>query len=395
MVQNRGKALIEIWLVSTKLGLTSFGGPIAHLGYYHEEYVRRRKWLDEKSYADLVALCQFLPGPASSQVGIGIGVMRGGLLGGILAFLGFTAPSAIALILFALLMQGFDVSGAGWIHGLKIVAVAVVAHAILGMAQKLTPDVTTKTIALFAVVGTLLLPGAFTQVGVILLAAAAGLFLFKNTKADQAGEPDLQFPISKRFAAACLILFFGLLFALPLLREVMASGWLAMFDSFYRSGSLVFGGGHVVLPLLEREVVPTGWLSKEEFLAGYGAAQAVPGPLFTFGSYIGGVINGWQGGLIATAAIFLPAFLLVLGTLPFWNTLRRNPKIKGALVGVNAAVVGLLISAFYNPIWTSSILRPADFALAAILFSMLAYWKLPPWVVVVAGAVSGSLLALI
>lgn len=391
LAQNRGKTLIEILLVSTKLGLTSFGGPIAHLGYYHEEYVRRRKWLDEKSYADLVALCQFLPGPASSQVGIGIGVMRGGLLGGILAFLGFTAPSAIALILFALLLQGLDVGGSGWIHGLKIVAVAVVAHAIMGMSQKLTPNITTKAIALFSVVGTLLLPSAYTQVGVIVLAAAAGLFLFKKTGSDTE-EADLQFPISKRFAVACLVLFFGLLLLLPFLRGVDDSGWLAMFDSFYRSGSLVFGGGHVVLPLLEREVVPTGWLTKEEFLAGYGAAQAVTGPLFTFATYLGSVMGGWLGGLLATAAIFLPAFLLVLGTLPFWNTLRRNRNIKRALVGVNAAVVGILIAAFYNPIWTSSILGPADFALAAILFSMLSYWKLPPWVVVLSGAVGGMLL---
>lgn len=391
MAQNRGKTLIEILLVSTKLGLTSFGGPIAHLGYYHEEYVRRRKWLDEKSYADLVALCQFLPGPASSQVGIGIGVMRGGLLGGILAFLGFTAPSAIALILFALLLQGLDVGGSGWIHGLKIVAVAVVAHAIMGMSQKLTPNITTKAIALFSVVGTLLLPSAFTQVGVIILAAAAGLFLFKNAGSDTE-EADLQFPISKQFALACLVLFFGLLLLLPFLRGVVGSGWLAMFDSFYRSGSLVFGGGHVVLPLLEREVVPTGWLTKEEFLAGYGAAQAVPGPLFTFATYLGSVMSGWLGGLLATAAIFLPAFLLVLGALPFWNTLRRNRNIKRALVGVNAAVVGILLAAFYNPIWTSSIIGPADFALAAILFSMLSYWKLPPWVVVLSGAVGGILL---
>jgi chromate transporter len=391
VVQSKGKTLLEIWLVSTRLGLTSFGGPIAHLGYYHEEYVRRRKWLDEKSYADLVALCQFLPGPASSQVGIGIGVMRGGLLGGILAFLGFTAPSAIALILFALLLQGLDVRGSGWIHGLKIVAVAVVAHAIMGMAQKLTPNITTKAIALFSVVGTLLLPSAFTQVGVIVLAAGAGLLLFKNAGSDTE-EADLQFPISKRFAVACLVLFFGLLLLLPFLRGVDGSGWLAMFDSFYRSGSLVFGGGHVVLPLLEREVVPTGWLTKEEFLAGYGAAQAVPGPLFTFATYLGSVIGGWLGGLLATAAIFLPAFLLVLGALPFWNTLRRNRNIKRALVGVNAAVVGILIAAFYNPIWTSSIIGPADFALAAILFSMLAFWKLPPWVVVLSGAVGGMLL---
>ncbi|WP_078435505.1 chromate transporter [Metabacillus halosaccharovorans] len=387
------KTLLEILIVSTRLGFTSFGGPIAHLGYFHEEYIRRRKWMDEKSYADLVALCQFLPGPASSQVGIGIGVMRAGVLGGITSFIGFTLPSVLALIIFALILQGFDVADAGWIHGLKIVAVAVVAHAILGMAQKLTPDLKRKTIALFALVGTLLWQTAFTQVGVIIIAAFVGFLLYKDHTESE--ESRVEFPISKGFAIVCLSLFFGLLILLPILREMTSISWIAMFDSFYRSGSLVFGGGHVVLPLLEREFVPTGWLSEEAFLAGYGAAQAVPGPLFTFAAYLGAVINGWQGGLIATVAIFLPAFLLILGTLPFWDTLRRNPKIKGALLGVNAAVVGILISAFYHPIWTSSILAPIDFAFAAVLFSMLVYWKLPPWIIVLTGAVGGLLIGLI
>ncbi|OLS40605.1 chromate transporter [Bacillus sp. MRMR6] len=392
---NRNKstsALLEILFVSARLGFTSFGGPIAHLGYFHEEYVRRRKWMDEKSYADLVSLCQFLPGPASSQVGIGIGVMRAGVLGGIVSFIGFTLPSVIALILFALILQGLDVADAGWIHGLKIVAVAVVAHAILGMAQKLTPDSNRKAIALFALIVVLLWQTAFTQVGVILISALAGFLLYRN-HADE-DNSRMHFPISRRFATICLALFFGLLVLLPILREVTSLHWIAMFDSFYRSGSLVFGGGHVVLPLLEREFVPTGFLSEEAFLAGYGAAQAVPGPLFTFAAYIGAVMNGWIGGLIATIAIFLPAFLLILGSLPFWDTLRRNPKIKGALMGVNAAVVGILIAAFYHPIWTSSILAPIDFAFAAVLFSMLVYWKLPPWIIVVAGAIGGWLLAL-
>jgi chromate transporter len=384
---------LEILIVSTKLGLTSFGGPVAHLGYFHEEYVRKRKWLDEQGYANLVALCQFLPGPASSQVGIGIGVLRGGFLGGILAFVGFTVPSVIALILFALILQGMDIGHSGWIHGLKLVAVAVVAHAIIGMAQKLTPDLSRKTIALFALIGTLLWQTAFTQIGIILLAAGVGFFIYKEQKEDS--SPKIQFPISRKFAYVCLGLFFGLLVFLPILRELSASSWVAMFDSFYRSGSLVFGGGHVVLPLLEREFVPSGWLSKEAFLAGYGAAQAVPGPLFTFAAYIGAVANGWAGGLLATFAIFLPAFLLVLGTLPFWNSLSHNPKIKGALMGVNSAVVGILISAFYNPIWTSSILGPIDFAFAALLFCMLAYWKLPPWMIVVTGAIGGYLLSFI
>lgn len=392
--RNKGfKSLMEILLVSTRLGLTSFGGPTAHLGYFHEEYVRRRKWMDEKSYADLVALAQFLPGPASSQVGIGIGVMRAGVLGGIVSFLGFTLPSVIVLILFALLLTGFDMGNAGWIHGLKIVAVAVVAHAILSMAKNLTPDLKRKAIALFALIGTLIWQTAFTQVGIILMAALFGFLLYKQHEKDE--EVSSRFPITKRVSAICLLLFFGLLIILPIIREMTGSYWVAMFDSFYRSGSLVFGGGHVVLPLLEQEFVPTGWLSEESFLAGYGATQAVPGPLFTFAAYLGAVMKGWQGGLIATIAVFLPAFLLILGALPFWDSLRNNPKIKGAIMGVNAAVVGILISALYSPIWTSSILTPIDFALASILFSMLVYWKLPPWIIVVSGAIGGSLITFI
>ncbi|MGG3467923.1 chromate transporter [Neobacillus pocheonensis] len=387
------KSLVEILLVSTKLGLTSFGGPIAHLGYFYEEYVKRKKWIDEKSYADLVALCQFLPGPASSQVGIGIGVIRGGFLGGILAFIGFTAPSMLVLIFFALILQGLEINDAGWIHGLKIVAVAVVSQAIFGMAPKLTPDIQRKAIALVALASTLLWQTSVMQVGIIVFAAVAGFVIYKQHQEDD--EPaNIHFPLSHRFAVICLALFFGLLIVLPILRTITSANWIVVFDSFYRSGSLVFGGGHVVLPLLEKEFVPAHWLTKEEFLAGYGAAQAVPGPLFTFAAYIGAVINGWRGGIFATVAIFLPAFLLIFGTLPFWNSLRRNPKIKGALMGVNAAVVGILIAALYNPIWTSSIQSSKDFAFAAVLFSMLVYWKLPPWVIVITGAVGGSLLEL-
>ena len=385
------RTLFEILTVSARLGLTSFGGPIAHLGYFHEEYIRRRKWMDEKSYADLVALAQFLPGPASSQVGIGIGVARGGVLGGIVSFLGFTLPSVIALIIFALILQGLNIGETGWIHGLKLVAVAIVAHAVLGMAQNLTPDLKRKIIALLALVITLLWQTIYSQIGIILFSAFIGYLLYKQHNI-QENNSDVHFPISKKLGIICLTLFFGLLFLLPFLREVTSTQWVAMFDSFYRSGSLVFGGGHVVLPLLEREFVPTGWLSEETFLAGYGATQAVPGPLFTFAAYLGAIINGWKGGLIATIAIFLPAFLLILGTLPFWDSLRRNPKIKGALMGVNAAVVGILIAAFYQPIWTSSIIEPIDFAFAAILFCMLVYFKLPPWIIVITGAAGGILL---
>jgi chromate transporter len=386
-------SLLEILFISFKLGLTSFGGPIAHLGYFHEEYVRKRKWLDEQSYADLVALCQFLPGPASSQVGIGIGVIRGGVIGGILAFIGFTLPSVIVLILFALFLQGYEVVETEAIHGLKIVAVVIVAHAILGMAQKLTPDIQRKALALFALIGTLLWQTTFSQVAIIIVAAGIGYFLFKH-KVQESGSM-ISVPISRIFACICLFLFFGLLIVLPILAKITSLEWLFMFDSFYRSGALVFGGGHVVLPLLEREFVPTGYISKEVFLAGYGAAQAVPGPLFTFAAFVGGAMKGWFGGLLATLAIFLPAFLLIFGTLPFWNELRNHPKMNGAFNGVNAAVVGILIASFYEPIWTSSILSSTDFALAAFLFSMLAFWKTPPWVIVLIGSFGGFLISMI
>lgn len=390
---SRLHILWEIFLVSSKLGLTSFGGPIAHLGYFHDEYVRRRKWIDEKSYADLVALCQFLPGPASSQVGIGIGVTRGGIAGGIVSFLGFTLPSVLVLMIFAYLMTSLDISTSGWIHGLKLVAVAIVAHAIIGMADKLTPDTKRKTIALFSLLITLLWQTAFSQVIVIIVAALVGFILFQNKKEED--HVPLHIPVSKTFAFICISLFFGLLVFLPVLRNVMDHSSIALFDSFYRSGALVFGGGHVVLPLLERELVPNGFISSEEFLTGYGMTQAVPGPLFTFAAYLGTVINGWQGGLLATIAIFLPAFLLVFGFLPFWVTLRNNPSIHGAWMGVNAAVVGMLVSAFYQPIWVSTIINEVDFVIAAILFSMLFYWKLPPWIVVVTGSVLGLIVSLI
>lgn len=390
---NDGKIgiLLEILFVSFKLGLTSFGGPVAHLGYFHEEYVRRKKWLDEKTYADLVALCQFLPGPASSQVGIGIGAMRAGLLGGFASFIGFTLPSVLLLIIFALFIDGFDLMDSGWIHGLKLVAVAIVAHAIVGMSKTLTPDVPRKSIALFVLIGFLLWPTNINQIIMIVMAAVIGLFLYK----DKANKDDTiyKFPVSFKIGVICLSIFFILLFALPVLSVYTDIQWIAMFDSFYRAGSLVFGGGHVVLPLLESEFVPGGWLSEEDFLTGYGAAQAVPGPLFTFASYIGAIIDGWSGGLLAAAAIFLPAYLLVIGTLPFWNSIRRNPKINAALMGVNAGVLGLLIAAFYQPIWTSTIEEPKDFALSALLFAMLTFWKVPPWLVVLTGAFGGWILS--
>ncbi|MEK5107585.1 chromate efflux transporter [Cytobacillus sp. FSL W7-1323] len=384
------KKLLEIFIVSTRLGFTSFGGPVAHLGYFHQEYVRKRKWMDEKSYADLVALSQFLPGPASSQVGIGIGVMRGGVLGGIVSFIGFTMPSVIALILFAYFAQQLGLVEFGIIQGLKIVAVVIVAHAILGMAKSLTPDLTRKSIALFALLITLLIPHNLSQIGVILVAGLLGYFMF--SKKEEHDGLSLQVPLSKKVGLVCLSLFFGLLTILPILNSIISSTWLSMVDSFYRAGALVFGGGHVVLPLLEREFVPTGFISEEAFLSGYAAAQAVPGPLFTFAAFIGADMNGWLGGMIATFSIFLPAILLIFGVLPFWHALRKNHHIRGAFIAINAAVVGILISAFYMPIWTSAIITPLDFSLAAILFFMLVYWKLPPWLIVLAGAIGGVLI---
>lgn len=290
--KGRLATLLEVLGVSTKLGLTSFGGPVAHLGYFHNEYIRRRKWMDEQSYADLVALCQFLPGPASSQVGIGIGVVRAGLLGGLLAWIGFTLPSLLLLVAFAFLLQGYDIASAGWIHGLKIVAVAIVAHAILGMGQKLTPDRDRATIAVISAVITLSWHTAYSQILIIVAAGVIGLWLFRKQEAEITSN--LQIAISRTFAVCSLIVFVAMLVALPLLRSSEEVGWLTLFDSFFRSGSLVFGGGHVVLPLLEREVVPTGWVSRENFLAGYGATQAVPGPLFTFAGYLGAIAGEYQ-----------------------------------------------------------------------------------------------------
>lgn len=386
---SKVRALLEILAVSAKLGLTSFGGPIAHLGYYHNEYIRRRKWMDEQNYADLVALCQFLPGPASSQVGIGIGITRGGLLGGLAAWIGFTMPSVILMVLFALFMQGADIANAGWIHGLKIVAVAIVAQAVLGMGASLAPDRSRATIVIATASIALLWQAPFSQLLLIVAAGVAGLILYR--KAALPAAPQLAIPISRTIAVICLALFFALLIALPALRHWIVADSLALWDSFYRAGSLVFGGGHVVLPLLQQEVVPPGWISEPDFLAGYGVAQAVPGPLFTFGSYLGAMIGGINGAVIATAAIFLPAFLLIAGTLPFWSTLRRSRAMQGALMGINAAVVGILLAALYDPLWTTAILAPTDFALAALLFLMLVVWKLPPWAVVIVGAAGGML----
>lgn len=392
-MSSKKNSLWEILRVSSKLGLTSFGGPVAHLGYFKNEYIDKRKWLDDKTYADIIALCQFLPGPASSQVGIAIGILRGGLLGGILSFIGFTLPSVLVLILFALLFQSFEMADAGWIHGLKLVAVAIVAQAVIGMGQKLAPDKPRVTIAILAAIFTLLLPSAIGQLSIIAVAGVIGVFLYKNQEFPNVREMNVS--IQKKSGIAALSVFFILLFGLPLLRQITQLQSVAMFDAFYRAGSLVFGGGHVVLPLLEREFVPTGWIGASEFLAGYGVAQAVPGPLFTFASYLGAMLDGVSGAVLATIAIFLPAFLLVVGSLPFLNEIRKRPKFQAALTAINAAVVGILLAALYDPIWTSTIKTTGDFAVALAMFGLLVYWKMPAWLVVLIGVITGSLLGII
>lgn len=386
---NRWRALWDVFMVAAKLGLTSFGGPTAHLGYFHNEYIRKRKWIDDQSYADLVALCQFLPGPASSQVGIGIGVMRAGLLGGLMAWIGFTLPSVLVLVAFAFLLKGYDVSHAGWISGLKIVAVVIVAHAILGMAQKLTPDKVRISIAVLVASTALLWTVPYSQVILILFSGFIGWWMYRNLPVAPAVKMNV--PIRRSLAVLCLIVFTGLLILLPILRQAINMEWIAIFDSMYRAGSMVFGGGHVVLPLLEQELVPDGLVSKDDFLAGYGATQAVPGPLFTFAAYLGTVSMGGAGAFIATIAIFLPAFLLIIGALPFWSVLRVNPHMQGALAGINAGVVGLLLAALYQPLWTTAVLSPADFALVCILFVLLSFWKCPPWIIVLLGIVGGMI----
>jgi len=384
----------SIFLVFLRLGLTSFGGPVAHIGYFREEFVHRRQWLDERSYADLVALCQFLPGPSSSQVGLAIGLLRGGYGGSVAAWAGFTLPSAVALLLFALGIASWG-NGLpqGVLHGLKIVAVAVVAQAVWGMARTLCTDAPRILITLVAALAVLALPGAWAQLGVIALAGVIGQLLFRPA-------PFCDAPLQPRtrslVGVTALASFFLLLAALPVLAAASSSQTLALLDAFYRAGALVFGGGHVVLPLLQAEVVPSGWVGNDVFLAGYGAAQAVPGPLFTFSAFLGGSMAGDNGPVLNAAlclvAIFVPSFLLVFGVMPFWERLRANRRIQAALTGVNAAVVGLLLAALYDPVWTSAIHGLKDFALGLIALAALMLWKLPPWLVVLAGGLMGWVL---
>ena len=399
--ETRRGSFVEVLLVFLRLGLTSFGGPVAHLGYFRQEIVARRKWLSEAAYADLVALCQFLPGPASSQVGIALGIRRAGLPGGLAAWLGFTTPSAVGLMLFAYGVAFFgDVEGAGWLGGLKTAAVAVVALAVWGMAGNLCPDRPRAAMAIAATIGVLAWPSGWGQLVVI---AVAGIIGWRFLQTEQGSdEREKQFAVPRWLAVACLVVFGVLLVGAPVAGRALTAGALAelleVFDSFYRAGSLVFGGGHVVLPLLQELVVAPGWVTKSEFIAGYGAAQAIPGPLFTFSAYLGifvGMPSGWAGGLFALGAMFLPSFLLVIGAVPFWDRLRSWARFGGALRGVNAAVVGLLLAALYDPVWTSAIHEPEDFGLALVALGLLAIWKWPPWLVVVLSAGVGQALTFV
>ncbi|TNF62535.1 MAG: chromate efflux transporter [Burkholderiales bacterium] len=383
-----------VFLVFLRLGLTSFGGPVAHLGYFRTEFVERRRWLGDAAYADLVALCQFLPGPASSQVGLALGLMRAGYAGALAAWAGFTLPSALALVALALgIAHSGDALPAGLLQGLKVVAVAVVAQAVWGMARSLCPDWPRRLMMLAAAALLIVWPGTLAQLLAIGLAALAGLAWLRPA-ADGPHEP-LPVALGPRAGAAWLALFFMLLGGLPLLAAVFPSQALAVVDAFYRAGALVFGGGHVVLPLLQASVVSNGWVGNDAFLAGYGAAQAVPGPLFTFAAFLGASMEsaptGWTGGLLALLAIFVPAFLLVAGALPFWSVLRVRPRVRAALLGINAAVVGLLLAALWNPVITGGIRGPGDVLLALAALLALMRWKWPPWVVVAACAALGWL----
>ncbi|HXE01451.1 MAG TPA: chromate efflux transporter [Hyphomicrobium sp.] len=384
---------VEVLLAFLKLGLTSFGGPVAHIGYFREEFVVRRRWLDEHAYADLVGLCQFLPGPASSQVGFSIGLMRAGYLGGLAAWTGFTLPSAIALVLFAYgatLLSG--PVGVGLIHGLKLVAVAIVAQAVWGMARVLCPDRERASIAVAAALIILLFSTSpVAQIAAIALGGVAGLWLCRAELPPATGH--IAVPVSRTTGFLALAVFFLLLAGLPVLRGLGLWPGAALFEAFYRSGALVFGGGHVVLPLLREAFVTPGWISDDAFLAGYGAAQAIPGPLFSFAAYLGAVVrpspHGLFGAALGLIGIFLPGLLILMGTLPFWDALRKRASARAVMRGVNAAVVGLLGAALYNPVWTSSVKLPGDFAIALVGFVILTVWRAPPIIVVLIGALGG------
>ncbi|WP_115708821.1 chromate efflux transporter [Legionella sainthelensi] len=383
--KNKNITTATIFIIFWRLGCISFGGPIAHIGYFRHEFVNRLKWLSDHAYADLVALCQFLPGPASSQVGIALGLSKGGIRGAIAAWLGFTLPSTLLMISFGLLFIKLGIhDNAPWLHGLKVVAVAVVAQAIWGMSVSLCPDKTRVSLAVFACIGSSIIPYAAGQILMIIIGGIFGL-LFLHPK-QVLPTSELVINISRRTGISLLFFFFILLIFLPILASYTTSYPLQLFDAFYRSGSLVFGGGHVVLPLLQAKVVPNGWVDNSLFLAGYGAAQALPGPLFTFAAFLGAVSthvpDGWVGALIALVAIFLPSFLLIVGTLPLWENLRQHPSMQRAILGINASVVGLLLTAFYQPVWSSAIFSLYDYLLAITAFILLQFWRVPAWIVV-------------
>jgi chromate transporter len=393
----RRGSVVEVFTAFLRLGLTSFGGPVAHLGYFRSEFVDRRQWMDDRSYSDLVALCQFLPGPASSQVGMALGLSRAGWLGALAAWAGFTLPSAIVLILFAYGIANYgDLASSGAVHGLKVVAVAVVAQAVWGMAKVLCPDRPRAGLAILASLLTLVMPLALGQIGAILSCGILGRWLLHLPH--KLPQEHRSYGVSRRVGVAAWVLFTGLLVGLPFAATALASPLLSLVSGFYHAGALVFGGGHVVLPLLQASVVPSGAVSNADFLAGYGAAQAVPGPLFTFAAFLGAVmtgpLSGWRGGLVFLLVIFLPAFLILVGAMPFWETLRQRSGIQTAMAGVNAGVVGVLLSALYDPVWTSAIHSRADFGLALAAFGMLVYAKVSPVWVVLAAALTGWILAL-
>lgn len=388
----------EVFRVFLRLGVTSFGGPIAHLGYFRDEVVTRRRWLGDREYGDLVALCQFLPGPASSQVGFGLGLLRAGPFGALAAFVAFTLPSAILMVAFASGASLFEGPvGGGILDGLAIVAVAIVAQAVWGMARTLAPDARRAGIAVVAAVIAVAFAGSVGQIGAIVLGAVAGLLLCRAAPADAADL--IRFPVARWAGITCLVLFVVLLVGMPVVVALTGSDVLDLFDAFYRAGALVFGGGHVVLPLLQAGVVDTGWVSDGQFLAGYGAAQAVPGPLFTFSAYLGALSSAGPGGIagaaIALVGVFLPGFLLLTGVLPFWNGFRRRPWAQALLRGANAAVVGILAAALYSPVFTTAIVGPVEFCLGLVCFVLLVAFRLPAWAVVLVGAAGGVVLALL
>jgi len=396
---ERPGSALEVFRVFLKLGVSSFGGPIAHLGYFREEFIVRRRWLDEQAFVDLVALCQFLPGPASSQTGFSIGLIRAGYGGALAAWCGFTLPSAIIMVLFAYGASALSGSaGAGLLHGLKLVAVAIVAQAVSGMARTLCPDRQRASIAVLSALLILFTTSSIVQIAAIVLGGLLGLWLCAGALPPPA-EGRIRIPVSRPVGLVCLAVFFVLLIGLPIVQKLGGSSGVALFDAFYRSGALVFGGGHVVLPLLREAFVTPGWISDDAFLAGYGAAQAVPGPLFTFAAYLGAVVSptphGIAGAALGLFGIFLPGMLVLLGTLPFWDSFRQRGDAQAVMRGVNAAVVGLLGAALYNPLWTTSVKSPGDFGLALVGFVLLTVWRAPPLLVVIVSAIGGIALAFV